>query len=81
MDVKEYLEDNDCVEVSYMHTATPKLNAVENVWKDSKYRLVTSAHYETLNGLTHAVPEYFGTVSINLDIYKFLYTTEHRRNF
>ena len=74
-DVKEYLEGNGDVEVLYLPTATPKLSAVENVWKDAKYRLVTSKFYETLEDLTHAVSEYFRTASIKLDIYKFLYST------
>ena len=59
----------------YLPTATPKLSAVENIWKDAKYRLVTSAYYETLEDLTHAVSEYFRTIFIKLDIYKFLYAT------
>ena len=74
-DVKKYLEGNDGVEVLYLPTATPKLSAVENVWKDAKYRLVTSEFYETLEDLTHAVSEYFRTCPIRLDIYKFLYRT------
>ena len=74
-DVKEYLEGNDDVEVLYLPTATPKLSAVENIWKDAKYRLVTSAYYEKLEDLTHAVSEYFRTVSVRLDIYTFLYCT------
>ena len=72
-DVKEYLAGHDDVEVLYLPTATPKLSAVENVWKDAKYRLVTSEFYETLEDLTHAVSEYFRTASIKIDIYKFLY--------
>ena len=51
----------------------PKIGAVESVWNDAKYRLVTSEHYETPEDLTHAVSEYFRTCSIGLDIYKFLY--------
>ena len=30
------------VEILYLPTATPKLSAVESVWKDAKCRLVTS---------------------------------------
>ena len=56
-------------------TATPKLSAVDNVWKDAKYRLVTPKLYETLEDLTHAVSEYFRTCPNRLDIYKFLYHT------
>ena len=61
------------MEILYLPTATPKLSAVESVWKDAKYRLVTSEHYEILEDLTHAVSEYFRMCSIRLDIYKFLY--------
>ena len=71
--VRKYLEERDEVEILYLPTATPKPGAVESVWKDAKYRLVTSEHYETLEDLTHAVSEYFRTCSIRLDIYKFLY--------
>ena len=52
---------------------TQKLSAVESVWKDAKYRPVTSEHYEKLEGLTLAVSESFSTCSIRLDIYRFLY--------
>ena len=71
--VRKYLEEHPEVELLYLPTATPKLSAVEAIWKESKYRLVTSAHYETLEDLTHAVSEYFRTCPIRLDIYKFLY--------
>ena len=71
--VRKYLEEHGEVEILYLPAATPKLSAVESVWKDAKYRLVTSEHYETLENLTHAVSEYFRTCSIRLDIYKFLY--------
>jgi len=72
-EVKRYLEEHDGMEMLYLPTATPKLSAVESVWKDAKYRLVTSEHYETREDLTHAVSEYFRTCPIRLDIYKFLY--------
>ena len=72
-DVLKYLEEHDGLEILYLPTATPKLSAVESIWKDARYRLVTSEHYETLEDLTHAVSEYFRTCSIRLDIYKFLY--------
>ena len=70
---RKYLEEHDEVEILYLPTATPRLSAVESVWRDAKYRLVTSEHCETLEDLTHAVSEYFRTCSIRLDIYKFLY--------
>ena len=72
-EVRQYLEEHDEVEILYLPTATPRLSAVESVWKDAKYRLVTSEHYETLEDLTHAVSEYLRTCSIRLDIYKSLY--------
>ena len=72
-EVRKYQEEHDGLEILYLPTATPRLSAVESVWKDAKYRLVTSEHYETLEDLTHAVSEYFRTCSIGLDIYKFLY--------
>ena len=72
-EVRQYLEWHDGLEILYLPAATPKLSAVESVWKDARYRLVTSEHYETLEDLTHAVSEYFRTCSIRLDIYKFLH--------
>ena len=60
------------MEILYLPTATPRLSAVESVWKDAKYRLVTSEHHEALEDLTHAVSEYFRTCPIRRDIYKFL---------
>ena len=71
--VRQYLEVHNGLEILYLPTATPRLSAVESVWKDAKYRLATSEHYETLEDLTHAVSEYFRTCSIGFDIYKFLY--------
>ena len=72
-EVRKHLEEHDGLEILYLPTAAPKLGAVESVWKDAKYRLVTSEHYEALEDLTHAVSEYFRTCSIRLDIYRFLY--------
>ena len=72
-EMKRYLREHDGVEMLYLPTATPRLSAVESVWKDAKYRLVTSEHYETREDLTHAVSKYFKTCPIRLDIYKFLY--------
>ena len=42
--VRKYLEEHEELEILYLPTATPKLRAVESVWKDAKYRLVTSGH-------------------------------------
>ena len=46
-EVQKYLEEHDGLEILYLPTATPKLSAVESVWKDAKYRFVTSEHCET----------------------------------
>ena len=72
-EVRKYLEEHDGMEILYLPTTTPNLSAVESVWKDAKYRLVTSKHHETLEDLTHAASEYFRTCSIRFDIYKFLH--------
>ena len=72
-EVRKYLGEHDGLEILYLPVATPKLSSVESVWKDAKYRLVTSEHYETLEDLTHAVSEYFRTCSIRLDVYRFPY--------
>ena len=57
-EVRQYLEEHDGLEILYLPATTPKLGAVESVWKGANYRLVTSEHYETLEGLTHALSEY-----------------------
>ena len=72
-EVRQYLEEHDELEILYLPTATLRLSAVESVWKDAKYRRVTSERYETLEDLTHTVSEYFRTRSIRIGIYKFLY--------
>ena len=72
-DVKKYLKSHDEVKILYLPTATPRLSAVESVWKDAKYRLAISEHYETREDMVHAISEYFRTCPIRLDIYKFLY--------
>jgi len=70
-DVRKYLEEHDGIEILYLPTATPRLSAIESVWKDAKYRLVTSEHHETLEDMIHAVSEYFRTRPIRPDIYNF----------
>ena len=72
-EARKYLEERDGLGILYLPTAAPKLGAVESVWKDAKYGLVTSEHYETLEDLTHAVSEYFRMCSIRLGIHRFLY--------
>ena len=71
--VGEYLKEHDEVEILYLPTATPNLSAIEAIWKEAKYRLVTSEHYKTLEDLKHVVSEYFRTCSVRFDIYRFLY--------
>ena len=71
--VREYLEEHDGIEVLYLSTTMSELSVTEAMWKDAKYRLVTSEHYETWEELAHAVSKYFRTCSIKLNIYKFLY--------
>ena len=51
-EVRKYLEEHDGMEILYLPTATPRLSAVESVWKDAKYRLVTSEHHGTREDLT-----------------------------
>ena len=73
-DVQEHLEKNkDVLKILYLPVATPKLNAVENMWKDAKYNLLTAVSYKTIEELHHAISKYFRARSRNLDIYKFLY--------
>lgn len=50
-DVRKYLEEHDGMTIPYLLTVTPKLSAVEIIWKDAKYRIATSEHYETLEDL------------------------------
>ncbi len=72
-DAGEYLRDHREIEALYLPTATPKPGAAGAVWKEAKYRLATSRHYETLDGLRRSVSEYFRTCPIRVDTCKFLY--------
>ena len=70
---RKYLEDHKGeIEILCLPVATPKLSAIEALWKQAKYRLITAAHYDTLEDLKHTVSEYFRTCSIKLDIYRYL---------
>ena len=70
--VRRYLKKNPGVALLYLPAAGPELGAIEAVWKDAKYRQVTSAFYDTVDHLKRAVSEYFRTCSIKIDIYKYL---------
>ncbi len=70
--VHRYLKKNPDVVLLYLPVARPELSAIEPIWKDAKYRLVTSAFYDTADHLKRAVSEYFRTCSIKVDIYKYL---------
>ena len=70
--VRRCLKKNPGVVLLYLPVAMPELSAIEAVWKDAKYRLVTSAFYDTVDHLKRAVSEYFRTCSIKIDIYKYL---------
>ena len=56
----------------YLPVAGPELGAIGAVWKDARYRLVTSAFYDTPEHLKRIVSEYFRTCSIKADIYRYL---------
>ena len=70
--VRRYLERTPDVVLLYLPVARPELSAVEEVWRQAKYRLVTSEFYSTLDELKAAVSEHFRTCAINVDIYKYL---------
>ncbi len=70
--VRRYLKKNPDVVLLYLPVARPELSGIEPIWKDAKYRLVTSAFYDTADHLKRAVSEYFRTCSIKVDIYKYL---------
>ena len=53
--VRRYLKKNPDVVLLYLPVARPELSAIEAVWKDAKYRLVTSAFYDTVDHLKKAV--------------------------
>ena len=68
----EHLGECGDVGVPYLPVATPELSAVESVWRDAKYGLMTSEYYEALEDLRYTVSEYFGTCPIGADIYTYL---------
>lgn len=70
--VVKYLEQNPDVMIVYLPVARPELSAIEAIWKQAKYRLITSEFYKTVDDLKAAVSEYFRTCSINIDIYAYL---------
>ncbi len=51
--IRRYLKKNPDVVLLYLPVARPELSAIEAVWKDAKYRLVTSAFYDTVD---HPIP-------------------------
>ncbi len=70
--VRRYLEQNPDVRILYLPVARPELSAIEEIWRQAKYRLITSESYRTLDDLRRAVSEHFRTCSINVDIYTYL---------
>ena len=67
-----YQERNPDVLLLYLPVARPELGAVEEVWRQAKYRLMTSEFYWMLDELKAAVSEHFRTRAIKADIYKYL---------
>ena len=70
--VRRYLERNPDVRILYLPVARPELGAIEGIWRQAKYRLITSESYRTLDDLRRAASEHFRTCSINVDIYTYL---------
>ena len=70
--VRRYPERTPDVMLLHLPAAGPELSAVEEVWRQAKYRLVTSEFYSTLDGLKAVVSEHFRICAINVDIYKYL---------
>ena len=68
--VRRYPERTTDVLLLYLPVARPELSAVEEVWGQAKYRLITSEFYATLEGLKATVSEHFRTCAIKVDIYK-----------
>ena len=55
----------------YLPAARLEMSAVEQVWGQAKYRLITE-FYGTLDDLKSAVSEHFRTRTIKVDIYAYL---------
>ncbi|RNJ79186.1 MAG: IS630 family transposase [Nitrosopumilus sp. B06] len=71
--VRNMLADNRDIEIIYLLTGSPQLNATEELWHRAKRDLMVSQHYPTFADLRCAVSEYFRTMRHHLDIKKYLF--------
>ncbi|MDI1495885.1 MAG: Transposase [Cenarchaeum symbiont of Oopsacas minuta] len=63
--VKEYLRDHkDTVKLRYLPRATPRMNAVEECWRQGKYAVAVS---ETSKIMKYNISEYYRTVRFKND--------------
>ena len=70
--VRRYPEQNPDVRILYLPVARPEIGTTEEIWRQAKYRLLTSESYRTLDDLRRAVSEHLRTCSINVDIHTYL---------
>ena len=52
--VRRYPEQNPGVRILYIPVARPELGAIEEIWRQAKYRLITSESCRTLDDLRRA---------------------------
>ena len=67
--IRRYPEQNPDVRILYLPVARPEPGAIEEIWGQAKYRLITSESYRTPDDLRRAASEHFRTCSINVDIH------------
>ncbi|MDI1495631.1 MAG: Transposase [Cenarchaeum symbiont of Oopsacas minuta] len=73
--VKEYLRDHkDTVKLRYLPRATPRMNAVEECWRQGKYAVAVSEYYETSKIMKYNISKYYRTVRFKMNIYDYLYS-------
>ncbi len=69
---REAFGGNKNVELIYLPTASPYLNASEQCWNRGKRDLMNSEYYETFDDMRKAVSTYLRTIRFDLDIHRYL---------
>ena len=69
---REFLDANKgTIRLEYFPVGSPEFNAVEECWRQGKYRIL-STYYSTFDFLKDTISYYYRTTRFNLDIVKYL---------
>ncbi len=70
--VSEYMQKSaDSVRIEYLPVGSPQFNAVEECWRQGKYRLLSN-YYSGVQHLKQVISQYYRTTKFNLNIIKYL---------